>query len=570
MNRKKGVKSMVTLVLFLIVVLAAVFAGIIIERNTPSKEWMSTEEYFGIHDGDAIVIYNHERLEEPVIVENGRVYMTFEFVREHLNKRFYHDIWNDDILYTTKDAVLTFVADSNTYTDSRQNSYDGEYPVVKKKEGALYLALDFVGKYADFNYRYYENPSRIMIWDIYETREYVSADKDTQMRLEMDIKSDIIRNVAAGETFEVLEGGGNGFKELRSEDGFTGYVQEKYLTDSFSRTEVSSFVPEEQPESIHFSTKINLTWHSLGAAAGGAKVTEALQDTRGINVISPTWYSITSNDGEVSSHANESYVAKCHELGIMVWPLIDDFNTGLDGVELYSRRETREKLIDRIISDSKTYGFDGINIDFEKVTADSAVHYLQFIRELSLACEEEKLVLSVDNYVPKDYNLHYDRTEQGIWADYIIVMGYDEHWAGSDAGSVASIGFVEEGIVETLREVPAGKVINAMPFYTRIWLETPNADGTVTTTSRAVGMETAYKTIKESGYPAIWDETCAQYYCAYDYAEGNSVVKIWLEDEKSIEEKMKLFKQYDLAGVASWRLGFETSGTWDVILKYLQ
>lgn len=570
MKKKKGAKSMVTVVLFLIVVLAAVFAGIIIERNTPSKKWMSAEDYFGVHGDETVIIYNHERLGENVIVENGRVYMPYEFIFKYFNKRFYHDIWNDEILYTTKDAVFTFVADSSSYTDSKGNSYNEEYPVLKKKEDTLYLALDFVKKYADFNYRFYENPSRIMIWDIYETKEYVSVSKETQMRFETDIKSDIIRTVEADEVLELMEGGENGFQKLRSEDGFTGYVQKKYLSEAFARTEESSFVPEEQPKSIQFSNKINLTWNAIGVEMGGTRVEAFLEETKGINVISPTWYSITTNEGDVSSLANESYVTKCHELGIMVWPLMDDFDTSLDGVELYSVRETRAKLIDRIIKDSRAYGYDGINIDFEKVTQESAVHYLQFIRELSLACEEEGLVLSVDNYVPKDYNLHYDRTEQAVWADYIIIMGYDEHWAGSDAGSVASIGFVEEGITETLREVPAEKVINAMPFYTRIWLETPNADGTITTTSKAVGMETAYKTVKESGYPAIWDEDCGQYYCAYDYAEGNSVVKIWLEDAKSIEEKMKLFKQYNLAGVASWRLGFETRETWDVIMEYLQ
>lgn len=568
--KKKRVKSAVLVLLFLIAAAGAAFTGIIIERNTPSKERMSAEEYFGIRSGDAVIIFNHERLEERVFVEGGRVYMPFEFVWEHFNKRFYRDIWTDDILYTTKDAVFTFAADSSSYIDSLGNSYNSDYPVVKKYGEELYLALDFVKKYADFNYRFYDNPTRVMVWNVYAKKEYVSADKDAAMRFEADIKSDIIRDVAAGETFELLEGGEDGFLRLRSEDGFTGYIQEKYMSASFLRVEESSFVPEEQPESIQFSTKINLTWHSLGVAATGKKVAESLADTKGINVISPTWYSITSNDGEVSTFANASYVAKCHELGIMVWPLIDDFNSGLDGVELYSRRETRQKLIERIIEDSKIYGFDGINIDFEKVTSDSAVHYLQFIRELSLACEPEKLVLSIDNYVPKDYNLHYDRAEQAVWADYIIIMGYDEHWAGSDAGSVASIGFVEEGITETLREVPVEKVINAMPFYTRIWVETPNVDGTVTTTSKAVGMATAYKTIQESKYPAIWDEDCGQYYCAYDYAEGNSTVKIWLEDAKSIEEKMKLFKQYELAGVASWRLGFETKETWDVIMKYLQ
>lgn len=566
---QKRVKYVIFLVALVVVIAAAVFAGIMIEKNTPSKEWMDSREYFGIHGEEVVVLYNHERLSESVLVENGRIYMPYSFVFDYFNKRFYEDIHTGEMLYTTAETVYTFRKDSNTYTDLEGNSYTEDYEILKEQDGELYLSLDLVKKYADFNYRYYEEPSRLVIWDIYDTREYVTVEKETWMRFEAHIKSDIIRSLETGETLEMLRTAENGFVELRSEDGFTGFVQEKNLSEVFTRTMVSDFVPEPQRESIQFSAKVNLVWHVLGVSAGGNKVQEDLKETKGINVISPTWYSITSANGDVNSFANKSYVEKCHELGIMVWPLIDDFAKGLDGTELYSRKETRKKLIDFIISDSKTYGFDGINIDFEKVTEESAVHYLQFIRELSLACAKEKLVLSIDNYVPMDYNMFYDRTEQGIWADFIIIMGYDEHWSGSEAGSVASIGFVENGIAGTLEEVPAEKVINAMPFYTRIWVETPKADGTVETSSKAVGMKTAYDTIKKSGFPAIWDEDCAQYYCAYDYAQGDSVVKIWLEDAKSIEAKMELSARYNLAGVAAWRLGFETPDVWDVILKYL-
>lgn len=566
---QKKVKNAVMLVVLAIIIAVAVFTGIMIEKNTPSKTRMDAAKYFGIEKGDTLVWFNHERLEEPILIEDGQIYLPVSYVYNHFNKRFYTDMHTNEVLYTTAKTVYTLKVDSNTYTDSQGNTYTENYKLLKEQDGELFLPLDLVKKYADFNYRYYADPSRLMIWNQYEETNYVSVEKDTQMRFEESIKSDIIKDLAAGDSLEYIREAENGFVELRSEDGFTGYVQKKAVSTVFTRTEVSSFVPEEQKESIHFSAKINLAWHVLGASVGGKKVQEDLAQTKGINVLSPTWYSITSADGEVSSFANKSYVEKCHELGIMVWPLIDDFAKGLDGMELYSRKETRKKLIDFIISESKTYGFDGINIDFEKVNEESAVHYLQFIRELSLACAAEKLVLSIDNYVPMEHNMYYDRSEQGVWADYIIIMGYDEHWSGSDAGSVASIGFVESGIKGTLDEVPAEKVLNAMPFYTRIWVETPKKDGTIETTSKAVGMKTAYDTIKKSGFPAIWDEDCAQYYCAYDYADGDSVVKIWLEDAKSIEAKMELFKQYDLAGIAAWRLGFETPDVWDVILKYI-
>lgn len=570
MKKKTQIKIIIWVVLILIVLIAALVIGRIIEKNTPTKERMSYNEYFSIEEGGQIVFFNNERIDAPFCVKAGIVYMPLTYVQENFNKRFYLDIHDNTVMYTTARTVLYHTPGEQTYTDMEGGTYNEDYVVVSEEQGELYIALDYVMKYADFNYRYYADPVRLILWDSYGTASYVNPTEDAVMRYDADIKSPIIRDVTVSDALEVLEELPNGWLKVGSEDGYCGFVQTKYTSDSFERTQASAFVPEEVVQSIAYDGKINLVWNAIGASIDGDKVESALKGTKGINVISPTWYGITSNEGDLRTYANKSYVDRCHELGIMVWPLMDDFDSSLDGVELYSNRETRAKLIARIIDDSRTYGFDGINIDFEKVTKESVAHYLQFIRELSLACKKEELVLSIDNYVPAAHNLYYDRQEQGIFADYIIVMGYDEHWAGSDAGSVASIGFVQSGIEDTLKEVPAAKVINAMPFYTRIWVETTEKDGSITTTSKAVGMETAYNTIIKSGYPAIWDEDCAQYYCSYEYEDGNSVVKIWLEDAASIEAKMQLFAEHDLAGVAAWRLGFEKLEVWDVICSYLQ
>ena len=200
----------------------------------------------------------------------------------------------------------------------------------------------------------------------------------------------------------------------------------------------------------------------------------------------------------------------------------------------------------------KKYGYDGINIDFEKVNAESAKHYLQFIRELSVACRNNKIVLSVDNYKSASYNSFYDLVEQNAFVDYLVIMGYDEHYAGSDSGSVASIGFVEEGITGALTQVSNKKLIDAIPFYTRIWTLT-TTNGETVTTSKAVGMQAAIDDLNANKAQAIWDETVGQYFGSYEL--DNSIIKIWVEEDHSIEEKMKLIQQYELAGVAQWKLG---------------
>jgi len=214
------------------------------------------------------------------------------------------------------------------------------------------------------------------------------------------------------------------------------------------------------------------------------------------------------------------------------------------------------------MSEADRCGFDGINVDFEKVTEDGSQDYIQFIRELSVACRQKGLVLSVDNYVPHNYNAHYKWAEQGVMADYVIIMGYDEHWGGSEvAGSVASLGYVTEGIERMTQEVPSEKVINAVPLYTRIW--TTAEDGAVT--SRAVGIQTAYDYMNKNQAAVTWDNSVGQNYVEFETSDGT--VQIWLEDEQSLEAKINVMKEHNLGGIAAWKLGFDDGrkNIWGVI-----
>lgn len=99
---------------------------------------------------------------------------------------------------------------------------------------------------------------------------------------------------------------------------------------------------------------------------------------------------------------------------------------------------------------------------------------LSFIRELSIACRANNIILSIDNYVP-EYTYYYNRREQGIVADYVVIMGYDETLPSSETpGPVASLNFVRKGITDTLNVVDKSKVINGIPFYSRVWCTTPD------------------------------------------------------------------------------------------------
>lgn len=395
-------------------------------------------------------------------------------------------------------------------------------------------------------------------------RQLATITKDTQLRYQGGIKSDILTDVSEGDKVIILEQMET-WTKVKTGDAFIGYVENKKLSEPFADTPapVTDYV-EPVYESNTRDHKINLAWHAVAGVAGNDTLSEVMAQTKSINVISPTWFALSDNAGNFTSYATAEYVTQAHNMGLEVWGLVDNFtNEGIDTYEVLAGTTTRTYLINGLIDTALAYDLDGINIDFENISLDAGEPFIEFIRELSIPCRQHGLVLSVDNYVPMGYTSHYNRKEQGVVADYVIIMGYDEHYNGSEtAGSVASINFVEKGIADTVAEVPANKVINAIPFYTRIW----ETNGT-TVSSQAVGMELAQQYISDHGIDISWDEVTCQNYG--EYQSGSSYYQLWLEDADSIRVKLNIMSKYGIAGVAEWKLGFETASIWDVIEEYM-
>ena len=314
----------------------------------------------------------------------------------------------------------------------------------------------------------------------------------------------------------------------------------------------------EQYSYLTMDGKVNMVWHQVTSTDANAYFADATANMTGVNVISPTWFYLLDTSGNIANISSADYVAQAHEKGLKVWGLIDNFTQEVSTTETLSNTAARQNIISQLIQAATSVGMDGINVDFESLSEDVGIHFLEFLRELSIECHKNNLVLSVDNPVPEDFTSHYDRAEQGRVVDYVIIMGYDEHYVGSEAGSVASLPWVEQGIQDTLAEVPAERVINAVPFYTRLWRTT---GGNVT--SEAIGMDQAQQVISENNVETYWDKTTSQNYGKYDI--DNSTYQIWIEDSQSIAEKVKLVSKYNLAGVSAWKLGFENSGIWQVI-----
>lgn len=566
--------------IFLILVLAVVGVGCqMAKKYLPSKEMADLWEYYEIENHQAAVCYNGEVLEEKAIVRDGEIYISLAQAKEVFNDRFYYDYNEDLLLYAMPDHIqCAGVGDTgfSTYesyvAEKKKVIKDYGIPLVVKKKTTVYVAIqpvleDYVYNIGSVSYE--TEPNRVVINTVeyLKASDYMATTKEVAVRKLGGIKSPILRKLSQGENVIVMQEL-ESWTEVVTKDGLKGYVQTKRLVEG---EEFPCEKEKEEPvvSNLVRDKKINLAWHQTTSYEANEKITELLDGTSGINVISPTWFALSDNEGNFTNLGQKSYVNLMHQRGIEVWGLISNFEHDVEISEMLNYTSRRQNCIKKLIRTSKKLGLDGINLDFEQISKEDGEGYIQFVRELSVACRKNNLVLSIDNYVPTGYTAHYNRKEQGIFADYVVIMGYDEHYGGSQvAGSVASIGFVKEGIEMTTDQVEPSKVINAIPFYTRIWKKVTNSDGSVEVSSEAAGMERVERLIAEKNLDVGWSEECGQFYT--EWQEDGATYKIWIENDLSIEEKMKLIQEYKLAGVAEWKLGFQKNTVWSVIKKYIK
>lgn len=547
--KKKTAPVLATLGLILLV--TAIFSGVwFLERYIPSKEQADIAGLLGVK-GDEVALYLNEDLQEAKgLYLQEQTYLPIEWVNEMLNERFYWDSNENLLVYALPDSIV--------YADHSTVGMSGK-PLVWVSENGVYLSVGLVANYTDIRVTAYDSAEhkRIFINNNWDAQKKAMVSEKGNVRVKGGVKSPIVTWISPGSQVTVLESMVK-WDKVRTEDGFVGYVERKRLGEVTSEVLKSTFTAPVYTN-ISMDEPVCLAWHQMTTLEGNGSFDSVIANTKGVNVISPTWFELTDNEGNFRSLAQEDYVKKAHDKGLKVWALINNFSPDVNTEILMSKTSIRRKLIDALMSEVERYGIDGINLDFEGIKEEAGVHYVQFIRELSIPCREKGIVLSVDNYVPAPGNQFYNRKEQGIVADYVIIMGYDEHYAGGDAGSVASIQYVENGIKDTLAQVPKEKVINGIPLYTRVWTEGP--DGKVTSSS--LGIARSKEWVSENQVELYWQEELGQYYGELRSEEG--LKKLWLEEERSIGLKMDLIKQYGLAGVACWKLGFEPSDLWDEI-----
>ena len=572
-------KSMTLLAVLAIVVCAMGVAGIlittIIDKYTPSKETVTLYEYYGADAANDIaetpvspIYMNGELIASKAYLINGVWYFDKDTVDTYFTKRFYYDEGNNELIFTTPSKILTIPFDSQVYYLDKENRKES-YCIARKIDDVIYIAVDFVKGRADFIYEVRTMPYRMVLTTEYGVSTYASISEEANIRLEANIKAAILSTGQGSYNWkeDAIDGD---WTKLVTDDGQVGYVRSKEIVGTYNVT-TSNVFQAPVYTSLTKNYKLNLVWHAVYSISENETIYRYLDAADGVTTVSPTWYQITDAEGNFSSYAEQWYVDYIHSEGLEIWPLISDFisvdpENGWDETELLGNTENRRNLIRNIMNEIETFGYDGINIDFEKITKENGENYVEFLRELSIECRKAGVVLSIDDYVPMPHTAHYDRHEQGIIADYVIVMGYDEHYDGSEPGSVSSVGFVTAGIERTLAEVPNNKVINALPFYTRMWIDGVDENGVSYQKTKAYSMSGALSLVDEYDFDKTWDDEVCQYVASGKI--DNATYQVWLEDDKSIEAKMKIVQQYKIGGVAAWSLGSELESVWNIINSY--
>jgi spore germination protein YaaH len=565
--KKKTISIIVCAIVLLVVIIAGTVS--LVKKYSPGKEREDLETYYNISSVDDVaIVLDHELASSKAKVIDGYIYLDYNFLHDDLNERFYWDSNENILLCATSQELISAESDSNSYLITKANVDFGR-PVVTATADSAYVDLEFACEYSDFTYTYVEDPKRIIItsqWGSYET---ATVRVNSTVRVKGGIKSPILTNVSARDELEVIETGDKWTRVMTS-DGVVGYIKNRALTNRQTLTRES----DKEPETFtHISKdyRICMAWHQVTTPSANSNISSILSSSKGINVISPTWFYLNDNSGNIASLAGSEYVTYCHSQGVEVWALVSNLeNTDVDTAEVLTHTSTRQKLVNQIVSQAIQYDLDGINLDFESMTeSEVGDSYIEFVRELSIKLSNNGIVLAVDNYVPSAYTAFYNRSEQAKFADYVVMMGYDEHYSGSDVGSVASISWVSQGITDTLAEVPSDQLILGMPFYTRVWTteSSDDSDSKGDVSSKVYSMSAASDFLKAHGATKTWNEDSGQNYA--EIKDGNTLYQVWLEDSSSMEERLKEMQENELAGAAFWKLGFETKDIWDTIIKYM-
>ena len=533
--------------IFLIFILAA-GAFLFVENRGTTK--ISTK-----YDKFNFITEDKDIDKEDFSIEDGMIYLSLDYIKKYLDENISYDKETGEVKIENKHASK--ILELNEYKAKfNSGTIDLRAPVIEKN-GKIMLPIEaFIYDY-NVSLRYNKD-IRLLLLD-YRNKEYdlTKSTKETLLREDSSRRSPIIKKLPEDEKLYVYGEKGKYYK-VRMPEGYAGFVLKDDVDKNFEKVNLGVRTKNTSKDPI------NLTWDYTYAEHSDEKVNQ-IKDIKGLDVIIPTWFSIRNGNGDMIDRGNQNYIKKYNELGIKVWAYLDNsFDPNITH-EALSKEDTRKKIIDKTLELCRKYNMKGINIDFEHTKVEDRDNITAFVSEFREKAGDDFIItVDVTPQISSDVTKEpYDRKALAEISDYIVVMAYDQHWGSSDeAGSVAQYKWVEGSINVLFRNVANRKMILGVPLYTRLWKE---SNGKVT--SKTISMGEVANIIASKGLKPTWDKESQQNYVEFE--ENGATYKIWIEDANSLEKKVSLVNKYNLAGVGSWRLGFESQNIWDVISKEL-
>ena len=559
-SRKKSPIKKIFLLFFLLVIIVA--SAYLYRKYSYTNKRANLEEYIHVTGDDVAIFMNDENkskeeYEDSVkmraIKSSDTVYLPLSFVKAYINNRFYYAKDINKILYCLPDEIQ-----SKGDADIHQI---GNCPYVIFKEEP-YLLIDFVKDFSNIRYDSYldEDSKRIYIYTDWDKESIAYMRGKEAARVTGGNKSPIVTDLKNGEEVKILEKMTKWVK-VKTSDGYIGYIRKSKINKETDRIPISSYI-ELVRKDIKMTEKPVIGFHQVLSNYPSSQLPDLLKNTKGMNVIAPTWFVIRNNEGDIRSIANDKYSLHCHGRKLKVWATLNNFDLmNIDEKIVFSSTKIRRKMIDKILREVSVNNLDGINLDIEQLPEDAGEDYTEFVRELSIELNKVGCALSIDTYIPYNFNKQYNLKEYNDFCDYVIIMAYDEHYAGSKvAGSVSSINYVRDAINLSLAQVNKEKLIIGLPLYTRLW--TTKVDGTVT--SIAGGAASIEQSAISQGLKFTFDNETLQNYGTKTTLDGD-LVECWMEDDTSLAYKMIEIRNADLAGTAAWKLTHERDKSFSII-----
>ena len=500
-------------------------------------------------------------LKKEIIIENDNIYISKQDLGNFFDKYIYEDTENNNIVTTYNNKIASISLEKNKININ--GSTKNTYAHAENKEGIIYVPITELEDVYGIEIKYLPDSKVLTIDSTSKEQKKGIITKNVSVKSSTKFISKTIDKVKKG-SYVIVVSEDKGYTKIRTENGKVGYVK----TNKVANTVV---VREEMQETKQIEGKVNMVWDYYSEVASTPDRTGVTMD--GVNVVSPAFFHLNTS-GELTENVGtqgQAYIDWAHSNGYKVWPMVQNAGNGMLNVtsNIMNDYNKRQKLINQIVNYCVKYKLDGINIDFENMKKEDKDMYSRFIIELTPRLKDMGIVVSVDVTAPdgsETWSLCFDRNVIGDVADYIIFMAYDQYGTSSNkSGTTAGYDWVNLSLNKFLKteEIESNKIILAIPLYTRLWTE--DSSGKVVKQS-TVSMKNI-DSILPSGVNKQWDDNLKQYYV--EYQDGQYTKKMWIEDEKSLKEKINLINSNNLGGVASWEKGMETDNFWTFLKENL-